>query len=335
MTRKEYLLLAVLAAIQFTHIVDFMILMPLGPQLMRLFDIDPQQFSLLVSAYTFSAGIFGFAGAFFLDRFDRKRALQTLYVGFVVGTVLCALAPTYEVLLLTRVATGAFGGVLGALVLAIVGDAFPLSRRAGAMGVVMAAFSVASVFGVPFGLYLATQFTWHAPFYFLGGLGVLTGLGIALGVPVMRDHLAGDEAAEQRKHPLLAITSVLRNPNQLRALLFMLMMMMGQFTVIPLIATYMVRNVGFTEQQLTWIYLCGGGLTIFTSPLIGRLADRVGHRRVFTLFMVLNLIPLVIVTNLPPSPVWLVLIVSTFFFVCGGGRMIPAMSMITSTVRPQ
>ncbi|SDK74668.1 Predicted arabinose efflux permease, MFS family [Catalinimonas alkaloidigena] len=333
MTRKEYFLLAVLAAVQFTHIVDFMIMMPLGPQLMRLFDIDPRQFSLVVSSYTFSAGICGFAGAFFLDRFDRKAALLWLNIGFTVGTVLCALAPSYELLLVTRCLTGAFGGVLGALVLAIVGDAFPVERRASAMSIVMMAFSAASVFGVPFGLYLATLFTWHAPFFFLGGFGIVMTAGIVFYVPTLRGHLR--DASAPKAHPMEALSLVLENPNQLRALLFMVLLMLGQFTVIPFISPYMVSNVGFTEQQLTYIYLCGGALTIFTSPVIGRWADRYGQKRIFTIFMFLNLLPLLLITNMPAMSIVPVLIVTTFFFVCGGGRMIPAMSMITSTVRPQ
>lgn len=147
--RSEKLLLFILAAIQFTNIVDFMIMMPLGPQLMRLFDISPRQFSLLVSAYTFSAGIFGFLAAFQIDKFDRKTALLFVYSGFLLGTFACALAPGYEWLIAARVFTGAFGGVLGALVLSVVGDTIPMERRATAMGLVTAAFSVASVFGVP------------------------------------------------------------------------------------------------------------------------------------------------------------------------------------------
>ena len=335
MTRQEKFLLFVLAAVQFTHIMDFMIVMPLGPQLMRLFSIEPHQFSAVVSAYTFSAGLFGFAGAFFLDRFDRRTALLWLSVGFATGTLLCALAPNYELLLIARAATGAFGGILGALVLAIVGDVFPLERRASAMGIVMAAFSVASVFGVPFGLYLASAFSWHAPFLFLGGVGALLIGAIVVWVPSLRGHLVGGEVAAQRKNPLRVVTNVAGSPNQLRALLFMLLLMMGQFTIIPLLATYMVRNVGFSEAQLTLIYLCGGALTIFTSPLIGRWADRTGHRRVFTVFMLINLVPLLLVTHLPPTHVALVLTITTLFFVCGGGRMIPAMSMITATVLPQ
>ena len=165
--KQEKILLFLLATVQFTNILDFVIMMPLGPQLMPTLGIEPPQFGLVISAYTFSAGVTGLAAAFFLDRFNRKTALLALYLGFGLGTVACALAPTYLWLMAARVLTGAFGGVLGSLVLAIVGDAVPENRRGQAIGVVMGAFSVASVVGVPLGLFLASQYSWHLPFLVL------------------------------------------------------------------------------------------------------------------------------------------------------------------------
>ncbi|WP_375438196.1 MFS transporter [uncultured Hymenobacter sp.] len=138
--KNEKLLLALLAAVQFTNILDFVIMMPLGPQLMPALGIVPRQFGLVISAYTFSAGATGLAAAF-LDRFNRKTALLALYLGFGLGTVACALAPTYHWLVAARALTGAFGGVLGSLVLAIVGDAVPESRRGQAIGLGSPLFS--------------------------------------------------------------------------------------------------------------------------------------------------------------------------------------------------
>src|SRR3954463_6522451 len=163
-------LLAVLAAIQFTAVLDFIIIMPLGPQYMRVFSISPGQFGLIVSAYAISAGISGIAAGFFLDRFDRKRALLGLYAGFAVGTLFCALAQTYHLLVAARALAGAFGGVTGALLLAIVGDVIPEHRRGAAMGMVMSAFSIANICGVPLGLMLASGFNWHVPFFALAAI---------------------------------------------------------------------------------------------------------------------------------------------------------------------
>lgn len=325
--KKEKILLLTLACVQFTHIMDFMIMMPLGPQLMRLFHIMPEQFSYIVSSYTFSAGIAGFLASFVIDKFDRKNALLFVYSGFTIGTFFCGVAPSYELLLIARMLTGAFGGVSGALVLSIVGDAIPHERRASAMGVVMAAFSVASVFGVPFGLFLATHYTWNAPFLFIAAVGTIVVFLITRSVPSITSHLTGN-----RKISFDFIKGLFKDSNQLRALLVMILLMLGQFTVIPFLSPYMVANVGFTEKQLTWIYLLGGGVTIFSSPLIGKWADRSGKMKVFTVFILISIIPLFLLTNLPPVAIPLALCITTLFFITSGGRSIPAIAMITSSV---
>lgn len=316
----------------FTHIMDFMIMMPLGSQLMRIFEIDPQQFSLLVSSYTFSAGAAGFIAAFQIDRFDRKSMFLFMYAGFTVGTIACALAPTYHILLLTRSLAGAFGGVLGALILSIISDAIPLERRAAGIGLVMASFSAASVFGVPFGLYLATIFTWHAPFLFLGGLGVVIFGMIYLFIPSMKGHLVAEEDIQR---PWTVVKSILAKRNARMGLLFTSVLMFGHFTIIPFIAPYMVGNVGFSEQDLSYIYLVGGALTIFTSPRVGKAADKYGRLQIFTIFGLLVLIPVVLITHLPPVPLWQALVVSGLFFILANGRMVPSTTMVTSVIRPE
>tara|TARA_R110001606_G_scaffold329219_1_gene476401 strand:+ start:34925 stop:36166 length:1242 start_codon:yes stop_codon:yes gene_type:complete len=329
---KEKIILFTLAGINFTHIMDFMIIMPLGDLLMKVFEITPQQFSLIVSSYTFTAGIFGFVAAFVIDRFDRRKALLFLNVGFVVGTIACALAPTYVVLLFARSLTGAFGGVLGALILSVVADVVPDERRGQGMGIVMAAFSVASVAGVPFGYFLAEKFSWHAPFLLLAGMGTLITLAIFKFIPSLTGHMV---KKSDRPSPAKVLTNAISLPNQKLALLFMLALILGQFSIIPFIAPYMIRNVGFEGDQITYIYLVGGGLTIFTSPLIGRLADKFGKKTVFIVCASAAIIPVFLITHMPPVPVAAALVVTGLFFVLGGGRMIPAMAMITSSVKPQ
>lgn len=329
--RQEKWLLLTLAVIQFTHIMDFMIMMPLGPQLMRIFSIHTTQFGLLVSAYTFSAGISGFLSSFVMDRFDRKNILVFLYTGFLLGTLACALAPAYGVLLAARILTGAFGGVLAAVVNAVVGDAIPMERRGVAMGYVTSSFSAASVFGVPFGLFLASQFTWHAPYLFLvaAGLGVMALIGR---LPQMAAHLQG---APRRFEPLVVIKTAFASSSQRHALVLTVLMMLSQFAIIPFLSPSMVANVGFSEHQLAWIYLLGGATTLFTGPLIGKLADKVGKFRVLVLFLLLSLIPQLLVTQLGPTALPLALLLTTSFFVVSGGRMIPAMALITGTVEPR
>lgn len=329
--RQERVLLFILAVIQFTHIMDFMIMVPLGPRLIDVFDISTRQFSLLVSAYTFSAGISGFASAFFIDRFDRKSALIVLYIGFTIGTFACALSPNYYFLLTARTLTGLFGGILGALIYAIVGDAIPAERRGKAMGIVMASFAIASVAGVPFGLFLADKYDWHAPFFLLAAMSLMIWMAAFKAIPSMRKHLQN----QQHRTPLMVISQVLNNPNQLWALGLMMMMMMAGFGIIPLLSTYMVKNVGFSQSQLAYIYLTGGSVSFFSSILVGRLSDKYGKSKIFIIAAILSLIPIVIITNLSRTPVPIALTVFAFFFVFTNGRMVPAMALITSSVLPQ
>ncbi len=329
---KEKIILFTLAGINFTHIMDFMIIMPLGDMLMKVFAITPQQFSLIVSSYTFTAGICGFIAAFVIDRFDRRSALLFLNTGFVLGTIACAMAPTYEVLLLARSLTGAFGGVLGAIILSVVADVVPEERRGQGMGIVMAAFSAASVAGVPFGYFLAEKFSWHAPFLLLAGMGLLITVAIFQYIPSLTAHMV---KKADRPGVAQVLTNAVSLPNQKLALAFMLTLILGQFSIIPFIAPYMIRNVGFEGDQITYIYLVGGGLTIFTSPFIGRLADKYGKKTVFIICASAAIIPVFLITNMPPVPIATALAATGLFFVLGGGRMIPAMAMITSSVKPQ
>ena len=329
---KERILLLILAAALFTHIMDFMIIMPLGSQFMRLFDISAQQFSFLVSSYTFSAGVSGFIAAFFIDRYDRKVSLVFIYIGFTAGTLACAFAPSYEVLLLTRSIAGAFGGVLGALILSIVSDMIPLKRRAAGIGFVMASFSVASVFGVPFGLYIANAFSWHAPFLFLGALGIIINVLIFFFIPSLKVHLANGTPSQ---NPWDIVKRIFGRRNPVMGLVFTSALMLGHFTIIPFIAPYMVGNVGFTEEELTYIYLVGGGLTIFTSPRVGKLADNYGRLKIFTVFGILVMIPILLITHLPPLPLWQALVVSGLFFILANGRIVPSTTMVTSVILPE
>lgn len=330
--KQEKALLWTLAAINFIHMVDFMILMPLGPQLMRIFDISPSQFGFLVSSYTFSAGVSSFFGAFVLDRFDRKKILLWVYVGFTLGTLGCALSPNYAVLLLARVVSGIFGGLTSALILAIIGDEVPHERRGSAMGLVMSAFSFASVMGVPLGLFLASLSNWHLPFYVLSALSVLSLGMIVKSVPSITGHLKDKQV---RLRPFEVISKVTSNANQMRAITLSIMMMLGQFMIIPFLSPYNVANVGFSELQLTYVYMAGGACTIFTSPWVGKLADKKGKLKIFTIFMLLNLIPIAIITHLGITPVGLVLLVTTLFFVTSNGRYVPAAAMITGTAQPE
>lgn len=312
--------------------MDFMIMMPLGPQLMDLLDITPQQFSLAVSAYAITAGISSFISAFFVDQFDRKKVLTFAYIGFIIGTFSCAFAPNYAFLVAARVLAGLFGGLIGAQVLAIVADTFEYNRRAAAMGVLMTAFSAASVAGVPTGLWLAAQYSWHVPFLAIGFLAIGVLLLITLVLPSMTRHI--QEKSPDRKR-FQVLTDIFKTPNQMRALSLSIVLMMGHFAIIPLITPSLVGNVGYEQDKIFLIYFVGGLLTIFSAPLVGKLADQKGKYPVFVFFALSSLIPVWLITNLWPMPLWSVLTISGLFFVVVNGRMIPTQALISSVVKPQ
>ena len=333
MEMKERIILLLLTLLNFTHIMDFMIMMPLGNYLMPYFDISSQQFSWLVAAYTFSAGISGFLAAFFVDRFDRKRVLLFAYAGFLIGTLCCALSPAFEILLISRIVAGLFGGLIGAQVLSIVADLIPYERRGAAMGMIMAAFSAASVFGVPFGLYIANLFNWHAPFFFVVILGTLLIPFLIRFLPKMDKHV--HEGQENKIGPMKLVADVFKNTSQLYALALTAFMMMGHFMIIPFINPFMEFNMGFSKTQTPLIYMVGGTLTIFTSPFIGRIADKLGKYNVFVV-LVLASVPLIaLITNLPHISFYLVLCITGLWFVVSAGRFIPAQAMISNVVPPE
>jgi MFS transporter, DHA1 family, inner membrane transport protein len=332
MTSKERLLLLALAAVNFTHIMDLMIMMPLGPQLMDLLHINAQQFSLAVSAYGITAGVSSFAAAFFVDQFDRKKVLVFAYVGFLMGTFSCAFAPNYELLVAARILAGLFGGMIGAQVMAIVADTFDYYRRASAMGVLMTAFSAASVAGVPTGLWLAAKYSWHMPFLAIGFAGIAVLVFVAFGLPPMDKHIR--EKLPSHK-PFQVLTDIFQTPNQMRALSLSIVLMMGHFAIIPFIAPSLVGNVGYSQDNIFLIYLVGGVLTIFSAPLVGKLADRLGKYPVFVFFALFSLLPVWLITNLWPMPLWAVLTISGLFFIVVNGRMIPTQALISSVVHPQ
>lgn len=322
---NERTLLLTLAAIQFTHIMDFMIMMPLGAGLMRVFNITPGQFSTLVASYGLSAAVFGFLGGFVLDRFERKNALLTLYTGFALATLACALAPSYWFLMAARIAAGAFGGVAGSVVTAMVGDAIPPERRGRAMGTVMTSFPLASVLGVPAGLLLASWFEWHAPFFLLAVMSLIIGFVAWRVLPHVSSHRTD-------AHPVRQMINIVTHPIHLRGFLLSCVLVFGGGLMIPFLAPSMVANVGLTEKQLPLMYLCGGALTFFTMPWFGRLSDR--HDKLYVL-MWISLVAIVValvVTRLGAAPLPLVLVVTTLFFIAMSGRYSPAMALITNAV---
>ncbi len=303
-------------------------MMPLGPQFLRVFKITPALFSHLVASYSVSAAVTGFAAGFFLDRFDRKRSLLFLYGGFCLSTLCCALSTNYSMLLIARTIAGAFGGVAASVVLAIIGDVIPPERRGTAMGIVMTSFSIASVLGVPAGLYFANLSDWHAPFFILGGTSALVFFLAVVALPKISTHRA-------HAHKVTAVQQmrkILLHPTHLRAFALSFMLIATGSLVIPFLSPSMVANAGLTEKQLPFIYLFGGLATFVTTPWFGRLSDRYDKLKVFGIGSVFAAAVILAITNMPPAPLWLVLSVTTLFMIGMSARFTPAMAMITNSV---
>lgn len=319
--QKERLIIFILALLQFLHILDFVIMMPLGPLFMRDFQITSSQFGLLVSAYTVSAGIFGFIGAFYLDRYDRKSVLLVITAGFALGTFLCAISPNYHFLLVARSVAGGFGGIIGAIVLSIIGDIIPVFRRGAATGMIMSAFSVASVIGIPIGLAVASKYGWQFPFF---GLSIFSFAFIPLAyksLPNIRIHL-DQKDSEAGKWD--GIVQVFSKKNHYYSFAFMVSLMFGGFTVIPFLSPFLVTNAGLKVEELPYIYFFGGLFTFFTSRAIGKLSDKFGKKVIYRIFAILSIIPVVLITNLGISSVVYVIVLTTLFMIIVSGRMVPA-----------
>lgn len=330
MTPPRFLLLA-LAAIQFTNIIDFMIMMPLGKQIMHIFRIDPSQFGVVVASYTLAAWVSGMVAALFLDRFDRKKTLLFTYTGFIIGTFFCAFAPSYELLVGSRILTGLFGGILGAQVMAIVADFYPYEKRGKAMGIIMASFSAGAALGVPIGIYIARHFTWQAPFIAVAITGTFILFACMYILPSMRSHLV---KPADRSALFSLYKSAFTVSSQRNALLMMIVLMLGHFMVVPNVANHLQFNLNFSENELTLVYLFGGIVSFFSNPFVGKLSDQIGKEKMFTIMVLLAAIPVLLITQITNAGVPLMLCITTLFFAFSGGRFSPAQALVSEAVPP-
>jgi predicted MFS family arabinose efflux permease len=329
-SERERLFLLTLAAVQFSHIVDFMVMMPLGPFLMQGLGIDTRQFGLLVASYSFCAAASGLLAAGFIDRFERKRLMLVLFALFALATLACGLSPNYATLLVARGLAGVFGGILGSMVQTLLADASPFQRRATAGGVVATAFSVSTVAGVPLSLWLAEAWGWRIPFLMIAASGVFIWIAGCFWLPVLDGH----READGPRHPLAAIGQVLGDANQRRSMLFSACVIFSGFTVIPYLTVYSIGNAGVQASQIPVVYLAGGLATFFTARLIGRWADRVGKLKAFRWLALAAMAPILALTHVQDVGLAGWLPGSIAFFVLVSGRMIPAMALVSSAVDP-
>lgn len=329
--RQELAYILILAAVQFVHILDFVIMMPLGPTLMESLSISPTQFASLVSSYSFSAASTGIIFGAFADSFDRKKLLLLFMSGFILGTFLCFIAPSFELLLGARVIAGAFGGILNSVVYAIVADIIPIHRRGRAMGIVMSSFSVSSVVGIPIGLTIADYFGWRYCFLFIVVVGVACLLLSYQMIPSLKDHLLKAKNEKFWEHAYHIVSHL----DYLRAFGFIFLVSGSMFILIPFLSPYAVKNMGIQTDQLKYMYLCGGIFTIMSARLFGVLTDKMGALKLYTIIMILAFLPIYLFTHAGQTAFWYYIAIGCLFMSFVSGRMIPCMTLLSQVPKEE
>lgn len=326
----QIFVIAILAILQFTIILDFMVLSPLGAQLLQELNINTSKFGFVVSAYAFSAGAAGLMAAGFADKFDRKKLLLFFYTGFIIGTFLCGIAPNYPLLLAARVVTGLFGGVIGSISIAIITDLFAMEVRGRVMGFVQMAFATSQVLGIPIGLYLANHWGWHSPFLLIAGLSVIVFIAIALRLQPINAHLALQINQSAIQH----LTKTVSQPRYLRAFAATTLLATGGFMLMPFGSAFSVNNLGLTLDQLPPVYMVTGICSMIAGPLLGKLSDRIGKYQTFVAGSILSMVLVVIYTHWGITPLWEIILLNSVLFIGITSRMISSSALMTAVPDP-
>jgi len=326
-TRYQRMVVIILAVTQFTVILDFMIMSPLGDILMKSMHLSPSAFGLAVSAYAFSAGVSGFLTAGFSDRFDRKKLLLFFYVGFVFGTVLCGIAHTYWFLMAARVITGLFGGVIGSISMAIVADLFALQQRGRVMGFVQMAFGASQVLGIPIGLYIATAWGWEAPFLMVAALGMAIIAIIAFYLKPISDHLK----VKNEKSAFAHLWHTFAQRNYRIGFLATALLSVGGFMMMPFGSAFAINNLHITEHQLPLLFMVSGLSTLVIMPFVGRFSDRVDKYKLFVMASLWMMVTCIWYTHLSITPLWAAIGINVLLMAGVTSRMVPS-SALTSAV---
>lgn len=315
-----------LAFLQFTIVLDFMILSPLGAMIIPALDIDPARFGLVVSAYAFCAGASGLLTAGFADRFDRKKLLLFFYTGFVLGTLLCGLATSYTFLLVARMITGMFAGVIGSIVFAITTDLFPLQMRGRVMGVVQTSFSASQVLGIPIGLYISNHWGWNATFLMIVAVAILVGALLVIYLRPIDAHLS----LKLDYSPLHHFKQTIINPRYLRGFATTALLSVGGFMMLPFMSAFTVNNLEVPIGKLPMVYMITGGFSMLAGPIIGRWSDRFGKLKVFGFACATTITMVLVYTNLGPTPLAWVIFANVLLYVGVSSRIISASALISA-----
>lgn len=314
---------AILAFLQFSIVLDFMVISPVGALLMPALQINSSQFGLVVSCYAFAAAASGILSAGFADKFDRKKILLFFYIGFILSTLFCALASSYALLMTARILTGIFGGVLSSIVLSITTDLFPIEKRGRVMGIVQTAFATSQVFGIPLSLSLANHFGWHAPFLFIVGVASIVGVVIFTFLKPITEHLALQKSGNAYQHFLETI----RNPRYLKGFSAVTLLALGGYMIMPFSSAFVVNNVGIPLENLPLVYLATGGAAMISGPILGRWSDKIGKIRLNQFGTALTISMVLIFTHLPKVPIYILMLSNSLLFIGITARIIASQAI--------
>lgn len=327
----QKIVIFILAMTQFTVILDFMVMSPLGDMLIKSLSMKPSSFGVAVSAYAFSAGISGLLTAGFADRFDRKKLLLFFYTGFIIGTFLCSLATSYEVLVVARIITGLFGGVIGSISMAIITDLFTLQQRGRVMGYVQMGFGASQVLGIPIGLYIANQWGWESPFVMVAALGIILAIFIVVKLKPINKHLGLVHEKTAFKHLLHTVSK----RNYRIGFASTAVLSIGGFMMMPFGSVFAVNNLHVTAKELPVLFMISGVSSLLIMPMVGRLSDKMSKFKIFAMASILMMIICVAYTNLSATPFWIVIIFNIFMMIAVMSRMIPSSALTSAIPEPE
>lgn len=325
-SRYEKIVVFLLALTQFTVVLDFMVMAPLGDILTRSMHLDPAKFGLIVSAYAFSAGISGLLTAGFADRFDRKKILLFFYIGFIIGTFLCGISNSFLTLFLARIFTGIFGGVMGSISMAILTDIFAIEKRGRALGIFQMGFGASQVMGIPIGLYIANLWGWEMPFLFIVGLAIIVAILLFVNLKPITAHLFVDKVVH---NPFRHFWKVLSNNLYLLAFATTAIIALGGYMMMPYGTIFAVNNLKISQNELPFLFMASGVTSLIFMPMMGRLSDKMSKVKLFTISAIALIIVCVIYTSLGQTPFYIVLIFNVLMMSSIAGRAIPATTLVS------
>ena len=330
-THYQAMVIVLIALTQFTVVLDFMVMSPLGDMLMKSMELTTKQFGLAVSVYAFSAGTSGLLTAGFADKFDRKKLLLFFYVGFITGTLFCGLANSYVLLIAARIITGLFGGVIGSISMAIVADLFPLQQRGRAMGFIQMGFGASQVLGIPISLYIANHWGWQSPFLMIVGLATIIWTMVMLQMKPVTKHLELKTEKTAIKH----LWHTLRLRDYRTGFLLTALLSIGGFMMMPWGSAFAVNNLHISYEQLPIMFMASGIAALIIMPLIGKLSDKIDKAKLFTVAALCMMVIIVIYTNLTPVPFFVIITLNILMMAAIMSRIVPAMALVSALPKMQ